>query len=427
MAILAEPASVTGRIFAGDAIAETGLLRNYLRGAAVLSAQYGLQQETACEAVSLVLERIRNGEIRKGSQIANALREAILLLSARPRRPDSSQVYFAKKQAAAVCKRVLERVSEPKHRALIYRLFAGGLTPEEVSGELEIDTDQFKVWVRDTMESFRQEEGGEPLVGVCDASPMAAPRYVLDQLTPAERALFEEHFASCECCAELVLTASRLRSGMPVAAAEEAGALITRESPRFKAARWLAEQPYWTQAAALIAASMVLAVGPSFYFLAKIRSLPAAPTAQQRRVGALAKAASFKEGTQQLPPAPPPIAPAKARPVELAAPLADGAVMLEPSADWVPKSRVKLTGNPMRLQVNRSADKTSASYTASIYSLTGRPVQWDRNLAPSSAGVVSVTIAPEKLTNGIFTLVLEGADAAGQRQPQAKYSFDVVR
>ena len=123
-----------------------------------MAVQHGLPRACGGEAASLVVERLRNGEIRGGSQIAGALREAVVLLSGRPRRTESQQVYVAKKQAASVCREVLRETVEPKRRSMLYRLFAGGLTPEQVSGELEIEAGKLREWLRVSIAAFRRRD-----------------------------------------------------------------------------------------------------------------------------------------------------------------------------------------------------------------------------------------------------------------------------
>ena len=429
MTTLTEPISVTDRILMGDADAETGLLRAYLRGAAVLATQHGLPQDTACEAASVVVERIRNGEVRAGSQIATAIREAVILLSGRPRRADSQQIYVAKKQAADVSRAVIARISDARHRALIYRLFVGGLTPEQVSGELEIEPEQLRVWLRATIEAFRMEDGGEALIGQCDAGPAAAPRYVLDQLTAVEKTLFEEHYVGCECCAEFVLTASRLRLGMPVAAAEEAGDVARQEPLRMIAARWLSNRTYWGQASAVIGASVLLALVPSMYMLAKSlgRSDRAAAPVVAKKEKPSVKAGSYNKPSPFVPPVVRTVAAVAPVPVEPPAPAAAGGVLLKEGAGWTPQTTIRLAGKPVVLQMDRAADKTAVSYTGAVYSSDGRPVQWELNAKASPAGLLTITVGAEKLTGQIYTVVMEGVDGAGKPAAKVKYSFQIAR
>ena len=89
-------------------------------------------------------------------------------------------------------------------------------------------------------------------------------RYHQGRLLPAEEARFEEHFAGCAQCLELLVLDRGLRRGLRAVAVEE-GARVAR----LGLLAWLARRGRGVQAGLMVAALLVAAALPSAFFLTR--------------------------------------------------------------------------------------------------------------------------------------------------------------
>lgn len=90
-------------------------------------------------------------------------------------------------------------------------------------------------------------------------------RYHQGGLPPEEETRFEEHFAGCAQCLELLVLDRGLRRGLRAVAAEEGA----RVSVRLGLLAWLARRGRGVQAGLIVAALLVAAALPSAFFLTR--------------------------------------------------------------------------------------------------------------------------------------------------------------
>jgi len=89
-------------------------------------------------------------------------------------------------------------------------------------------------------------------------------RYHQGALPPEEEARFEEHFAGCAQCLELLVLDRGLRRGLRAVAAEEGA-----RAARLGLLAWIARRSRGVQAGLLVAALFVAAALPSAFFLTR--------------------------------------------------------------------------------------------------------------------------------------------------------------
>jgi hypothetical protein len=211
-------------------------------------------------------------------------------------------------------------------------------------------------------------------------------RYVRNQLAPAERQAFEEHFLGCDDCFEKLQTAERFAAGMRDAAAR--GLLeISAQAPAMARASWLS----WAFAATACVA-LIFAGWAYFVQIPRLRS-------------ELRQATKSSETGQQEQ-----AAASQASPTELAeanVPL----VMLQATRSSGEAASVVLKTGDRRLVLwIEPGPSRYREFRLEVYSPNDELATSVDHLKQGPYGGLAVSLAAEQLPSGEFRITLSGQD-----------------
>jgi hypothetical protein len=214
----------------------------------------------------------------------------------------------------------------------------------------------------DTVESKFTEEH------LAAKESMAAERYVLDEMEPAERDAFEEHFFDCIECANDVRDESKIGAGV------RTGAYVV--TPAIPYTRWA------------VAAGLVLAAGLAYQFM------PSMPG--RHNPGPAPIAATSTTRTEQV--------------IDLEQARA-GAIAHQVRGD-----------QPVALFFTIPPDKPKPGYVCELHDASGATIGKAQPVTPEQArDPIRMPLAPGALRSGQYNVVIRGSDL----ERVAEYPFTV--
>jgi anti-sigma factor RsiW len=267
-----------------------------------------------------------------------------------------------------------------------------------------------------------------------------AERYVLGQLDPEERQLFEEHFLDCAECLEKVELAEQLRHGLQRAAARRAAAVVAGGS----LLAVLARLRRW-QRIALAAAALVIAAGlPLGLLLGRVShldrelqaarktlagrpaepprppsgvSLPAVEISRlESEVAARQQEVARLEGELE-----------KARRPQVNVPILALSLVRSAAGEEVPVPQLRVPPEAPWIVVSlEPSDPGFPAYRATLQG-SGRQSVWQGGgLTLSPAGLLSFSLPRPLLAPGTFRLRIEGLPPGRPPVPAGEFPFRVT-
>ncbi len=239
-------------------------------------------------------------------------------------------------------------------------------------------------------------------------------RYLLDLLSPEERAAFEEHFVGCADCIASIELAEALQEGLASVAAEAGSqAKQPRKPLRTRIGEWSLRHSKWEQTGVLVLACALFTAGPFLFFYSRMRA------ANQRADMARAESASWERRyfserenadrlkrlvdqvragqnmVTQLVAAKPEVKASGAPVVSLEA---GKTVRIEPvsSAQWL-------------LLVAPAKENDPKLSTAQLYGDKGNLLAGVAALKPNAHGEIAVSVMASLFETGYYALVVDGA------------------
>lgn len=210
---------------------------------------------------------------------------------------------------------------------------------------------------------------------------MAAEKYLLGELTPAQREQFEEHFFDCQECALDVRAGAALVEHSKVVLSEPVAVSPVRTLVPAKAGRWA-----WLRPAFAVPVLAVLLVVLGYQNLVTYPQLKQAASTPQILPWASINVSTRGATTTQISPH---------------------------------------AGEGFHLLVNIPPDSHYASYTFGLSSPSGR-LEWSRTVpATSSDEARSIYVPGANQEQGVYTLAVRGNTAANQSSDLGHYSIEV--
>jgi predicted HAD superfamily Cof-like phosphohydrolase len=265
--------------------------------------------------------------------------------------------------------------------------------------------------------------------------------YAAGKLSPEERAGFEEHFVNCRQCLEQIEVTAELRDGLRQVAKEDAGRPGAARpdvdrlgvAPQLAPALW-AGAGSWNQRG-LLACAMVVVVGLAAIFLvdARYRRSEVAEARRasddwQRRYAEERQARenlqrqqvqSADDAGKQSGDQGPMVASLQP------APLFFLNVTRGPDESSAPANRVAVSPAAPLIALSLEFEKDPAfrSYRARLSDGQGR-VLWSAENIPSPASdAIAITLPSRLLSNGNYSVALDGLTAGGRYLPAAHFTF----